>query len=338
MYALLLATYRICFNFARRERTHFMKKREQLTDTILMIRPVKFGYNVETAENNHYQQLLSDVDAATIQQRALREFNDFAEKLFDAGVQVIAIDDTAQKDTPDSIFPNNWISFHEDGTVVTYPMWAPSRRLERRTDILDTLTNEYGFAISRKIDYASFEQEEKFLEGTGSLVLDRREQIAYACVSPRTHLHLLEAFCLEFGFRPVVFIASQMTERGFAEIYHTNVMMSIGEDLAIFCGDAVKNKWERQEVVQIIRDSGKEIVFISEEQCNHFAGNMLQLKNKAGNKLLVMSTQAYESLTPDQVSRIRKHTDILHSPLDTIEACGGGSARCMMAEVFLPSF
>ena len=309
---------------------------QQLTDTILMIRPVKFGYNLETAENNHYQRLLADLPPAEIQQRALQEFNQMVEKLQAAGVNVIAIDDTGLQDTPDSIFPNNWISFHEDGTVVTYPMWAPNRRLERREDILHILTQEYGFSITRKIDYSHFEAEEKFLEGTGSVVLDRQKKIAYACVSARTHLSILEEFCAEFGFRPVVFIASQMTDQGFAEIYHTNVMMSIGEDLAIFCGEAVKNKWERQEVVKIIEESGKEIIFITEAQSNHFAGNMLQVKNKQGQPILVMSEQAYQSLDESQIKVIQRYTDILYSPLTTIETCGGGSARCMMAEVFLP--
>ena len=311
-------------------------KNQQLTDTILMIRPVKFGYNVETAENNHYQQALSDVPPEEIQRRALEEFNQFVATLQQRGVNVIAIDDTAQKDTPDSVFPNNWISFHDDGTVVTYPMWAPNRRLERRDDILSTLIKDYGYTIRRKIDYSHFETAEKFLEGTGSMVLDRQNRIAYACVSPRTHLNLLEEFCLEFGYRPLVFIASQMIDEGFAEIYHTNVMMSIGEDFAIFCGDALKNTWERRDIVATIRDTGKDVIFISEEQCNHFAGNMLQVKNKEGERLLVMSEQAFQSLSAEQVQQIKQFTDIVYSPLNTIEACGGGSARCMMAEVFLP--
>ena len=309
---------------------------KQLTDTILMIRPVKFGYNVETAVNNHYQQLLTGIAPNEIQQRARAEFDQFVEKLRANEVNVITVEDTAEKDTPDSIFPNNWISFHDDGTVVTYPMWAPNRRLERREDIVDILRQEHGFAITRKIDYSHFEAEEKYLEGTGSVVLDRQKRIAYACVSPRTHLHLLEEFCAEFGFRPVVFIASQMKEAGFAEIYHTNVMMSVGEDLAIFCGDAVKNKWDREQVLNIIQESGKQVILISEEQCDHFAGNMLQVKNRQGERILVMSEQAYQSLTPEQVSQLEQRTKVLYSSLTTIEACGGGSARCMMAEVFLP--
>ncbi|WKN41183.1 citrulline utilization hydrolase CtlX [Tunicatimonas pelagia] len=313
-----------------------MKDNQQLTDTLLMIRPVKFGYNVETAINNHYQRELGDVLPEEIQHRALAEFNQFVDVLRQQGVNVITVDDTAEKETPDSIFPNNWISFHQDGTVVTYPMWAPNRRKERRDDILSTLIKEHRYAIRRKIDYSYFEAEEKFLEGTGSMVLDRQNRIAYACVSPRTHLHLLSEFCQEFGYRPIVFIASQMINEGFAEIYHTNVMMSIGEDFAIFCADALKNTWEQKDIVKIIRDTGKEVIFISEEQCNHFAGNMLQVKNQQNEQLLVMSSQAYRSLTKNQLNQLEQYTDIVHSPLSTIEACGGGSARCMMAEIFLP--
>ncbi len=311
-------------------------KNQQLTDTILMIRPVRFGYNAETAVNNHYQQFLIGLTPEEIQQRAQQEFDAFVKLLRAHEVNVITVEDTPEKDTPDSIFPNNWISFHDDGTVVTYPMWAPNRRLERREDIIGILQREHRFSITRKIDYSHFENEEQYLEGTGSVVLDRQNRIAYAGVSPRTHLSLLEEFCAEFGFRPVAFYASQMTERGFADIYHTNVMMSIGENLAIFCDDAVRNKWDRAQVLDVIRQSGKEVVSITEDQCNHFAGNMLQVKSRSGDKFLVMSEQAYRSLTAEQVRRIEQHTAILYSSLATIEFCGGGSARCMMAEVFLP--
>ena len=309
---------------------------QQLTNTVLMIRPVKFGYNVETAVNNHYQQPMASLSPDQIQHQAQAEFDQFVDRLRNRGVKVIVVEDSPERDTPDSIFPNNWISFHDDGTVVTYPMWAPNRRLERREDIVETLQREYGFKVTRKIDYSHFEQEEKYLEGTGSVVLDRQKGIAYACVSARTNLSLLEEFCAEFGFRPVVFIASQMTERGFAEIYHTNVMMSIGENLAVFCGDAVKNKWEREQVLSVIRETGKQVVLISEEQSNQFAGNMLQVKDSEGKPVLVMSSRAYRSLGESQRQLIKTYTEILHSPLDTIEVCGGGSARCMMAEVFLP--
>ncbi|WPP52961.1 citrulline utilization hydrolase CtlX [Catalinimonas niigatensis] len=309
---------------------------QQLTDTILMIRPVKFGYNAETAENNLYQKKLEAQSPAEIQQQALAEFNQFVEKLRAAGVNVITIDDTIEPSKTDSIFPNNWISTHEDGTVVTYPMWAVSRRLERREDIIDTLKS-MGYQVGRRLDYSTFEAQEQYLEGTGSMILDREHQIAYACVSPRTHKDLFAAFCKEFGFKPVIFTASQTTaEDSLCEIYHTNVMMSVGENIAILCDEAIRDAQERKMVIQTLQETGKEIVFITEAQCNQFAGNMLQVKSQTDKKLLVMSEQAYRSLTEAQVRQIEKHTDILYSPLNVIETCGGGSARCMMAEVFLP--
>ncbi|MFP4093892.1 MAG: citrulline utilization hydrolase CtlX [Cyclobacteriaceae bacterium] len=300
-----------------------------------MIRPIKFGYNPETAENNLYQKKLDAQTPADIQAAALQEFNLLVQKLQDAGVNIIVIDDTDEPTKTDSVFPNNWISTHQDGTVVTYPMWAPSRRLERREDIIDTLKQK-GYQVSKRVDYAHFEANEQFLEGTGSMILDRAHQIAYACVSPRTDKELFGKFCREFGFSPVIFTASQTTaEGGVSAIYHTNVMMSVGENIAILCDEAIRNADERKMVNEKLKATGKEIIHISEEQCNHFAGNMLQVKSQAGEKILVMSEQAYHSLRPEQVSQIEKHTRILHSPLTTIETCGGGSARCMMAEVFL---
>lgn len=308
----------------------------QLTDTILMIRPVKFGYNAETAENNLYQKKLEMQSPAEIQQQALSEFNQFVDKLRGVGVNVIAIDDTVAPTKTDSIFPNNWISTHTDGTVVTYPMWAESRRLERREDIIDTLKT-MGYKVGRRLDYSSFEAQEQYLEGTGSMILDREHEIAYACVSPRTHKELFAAFCKEFGYKPVIFTASQTTAEGsLSDIYHTNVMMSVGENIAILCDEAIRNAEERKMVIQTLKETGKEIVHITEEQCNQFAGNMLQVRNQAGKKILVMSEQAYRSLTEEQIKQIEKHTEILYSPLYTIETCGGGSARCMMAEIFLP--
>lgn len=311
-------------------------KTPQLTDTLLMIRPVKFGFNAETAENNLYQKQLAAQTPEDIQVAALREFTQFVQKLEAAGVRVIVIDDTSEPSNPDSIFPNNWITTHHDSTVVTYPMWAPSRRLERRDDIIETL-RQHGYQISRKIDYSGFEEEEQYLEGTGSMILDRVNRIAYACMSPRTHHNLFGAFCREFGFKPFIFIASQTTAEGaLAYIYHTNVMMSVGEDVAVLCNDAIRDTYEQDLVNKSLQGSGKQIVHISEAQCNHFAGNMLQIRNKAGEKLLVMSEQAFQSLTDDQIEKLSSRSRIIHSPLDTIEACGGGSARCMMAEIFLP--
>lgn len=300
-----------------------------------MVRPVRFGYNTETAKNNYYQQQLRG-RPKEIQQRALEEFDGFASRLEEAGVQVITIDDIAENNTPDAIFPNNWISFHEDGTVVTYPMWAINRRKERRADILEKLTQEYGLAVHKKVDYSQFEQEEKFLEGTGSMVLDRQHQVAYACVSPRTHRELLARFCKEFGYEAEIFTASQTVGDNLADIYHTNVMMSVGENIAVLCAEAIRDEKEQESVIKRLRDTHKEVIFITENQANRFVGNMLQVVSKDGEKILVMSTRAYESLNQDQIRQLSLHTTILHSSLNTIEACGGGSARCMMAEVFLP--
>jgi len=308
----------------------------QLTDTILMVRPVKFGYNAETAENNHYQKRLSGQEPEEIQAAARREFDQFVSKLQEAQVNILVVDDTDEPVKTDSIFPNNWISTHQDGTLVTYPMWAPSRRAERRADLVEYL-HQRGFRVHQQVDYARFEAEEKFLESTGSMILDRANKIAYACVSPRTDKDLFGSFCREFGYQPIVFTASQTTEEGsLADIYHTNVMMSVGENIAVLCDEAIKNGDERKQVIDTLKDTQKEVISISEEQCNHFAGNMLQVKNRAGDKILVMSEQAFNSISKDQIERIERHASILHSPLYTIEACGGGSARCMMAEVFLP--
>jgi len=311
-------------------------QRTQITDTILMVRPVRFGYNDETAENNLYQKKLDTKSAAEIQQAALHEFNQFVQKLEEAGVNILVVDDTAEPRKTDSIFPNNWMSTHQDGTVVTYPMWAPSRRAERREEIINDL-QQRGYRVNQRVDYSKYEAEEKFLESTGSMILDREHQIAYACISPRTDREVLDQFCRDFGFRPVLFTASQTTsEGGLADIYHTNVMISVGENIAILCDEAIRDAVEKPRVNELLRETGKEVIHITEEQCNHFAGNMLQVQNHAGQKILVMSEQAYRSLTTAQIGRIEKHCRTLHSPLYTIEACGGGSARCMMAEIFLP--
>lgn len=300
-----------------------------------MVRPVRFGYNHETAENNLYQKKPDTKSAAEIQTAALYEFNQFVQKLEGAGVNILVVDDTDEPRKTDSVFPNNWISTQQDGTVVTYPMWAPSRRAERREEIINEL--QQGYRISQRVDYSKYEVEGKFLESTGSMILDREHQIAYACISPRTDREVLAQFCRDFGFLPVLFTASQKTAKGgLADIYHTNVMMSVGENIAILCNEAIRDAAEKQRVNELLRETGKEMIYISEEQCNHFAGNMLQVRNQAGERILVMSEQAYRSLTTAQIGRIEKLCRILHSPLYTIEACGGGSARCMMAEIFLP--
>jgi len=291
--------------------------------------------NEQTAVNNYYQKVLAGVSPETVQANAEKEFDVFVAKLRTVGVKVIVIQDTKIPDTPDSIFPNNWISFHENGTVGLYPMFAENRRLERREDVLKTLENE-GFKIHNVMDYTSAEKDEVFLEGTGSLLLDRQHRKAYCALSPRADEDLLIEFCEDFEFTPVVFIANQTVEGKRLPIYHTNVMMALAENLAIICLDSIDDKKERKNVLKHLKEDGKEILVISEKQLAQFAGNMLQVQNDKGEKFMAMSTAAHQSLSEEQIASIEKHCTILSSSLDTIEACGGGSARCMMADVFLP--
>ena len=299
-----------------------------------MIKPVSFRYNEQTAVNNYYQKVLDNLTSNQIQEKALAEFNEFVTKLKNAGVNVIVIEDTKEPDTPDSIFPNNWVSFHSDGTVGLFPMCAKNRRDERREDIFDILVDDYGFEIKEIKDFTEFEEHDKYLEGTGSMVLDRENKICYAAISIRTDEVAVMQFCEEYGYRPVCFTANQNVNGERMAIYHTNVMMCVADKFVVICLDSIDNEIEKENVIENIVESGKEIIEISEEQKNRFAGNMLQL---IGDKpYLVMSNSAYSSLTESQIRTIEKHCLIIHSPLDTIEACGGGSARCMMAEIFLP--
>ena len=300
-----------------------------------MIRPVAFAMNAETAQDNHYQNQEAGLSSNQAQEAALKEFDEFVTKLRDAGVNVMVVEDTPEPPTPDSIFPNNWVSFHENGMVVLYPMAAENRRTERRDDILETLKSS-GFRINETLDYSPSESDGFFLEGTGSLVLDRENLIAYACLSQRTNDVLLNDWATQLGYKVVSFHASQDVDGEFLPIYHTNVMMSVGDEIAILCADSIKDALERDAVIESLQKTDKEIVFISEAQKSSFAGNMLQVVNDKGQKILVMSTQAYESLTAEQITTIEKTNRILHSSLNTIETLGGGSARCMMAEVFLP--
>jgi len=307
----------------------------QSTNHILMIRPVAFRMNEQTAVNNYYQKVLNDLLPASVNAHAQREFDAFVEKLRDAGVQVTVVDDIAPRDTPDSIFPNNWVSFHENGDVALYPMFAENRRKERREDVLDTL-EESGFRIDNIVDYTSAEGDGYFLEGTGSMVLDRQNGKAYCALSPRANEELFIEFCEDFEMTPVIFEAFQTVNGERKPIYHTNVVMCIGETFAVICADCIDDKTERKHVLSSLRQDGKDIVLISEDQVNNFAGNMLEVRGKGDRKFLVMSQAARQSLTEKQVAQLEKHAEILSSSLDTIEACGGGSARCMMAEVFLP--
>lgn len=300
-----------------------------------MIRPVSFRMNEQTAVNNYYQKVIDGLMPATANVKAQREFDTLVEKLRAVGVNVVVVDDTLDSDTPDSIFPNNWISFHESGDVVLYPMFAENRRLERREDVLEVLEDS-GFQIIDIMDYTSAEEDNIFLEGTGSIVLDRANEIAYCALSPRADEELFIEFCEDFEYNPIIFEAYQTVEGERKYIYHTNVMMCVGETFAIICADCIDDKSERKMVLESLKKSGKEVILITEEQVNNFAGNMLQVRGTNDELFTVMSSSAYQSLKKDQINRIEKHSKIIHSSLDVIEACGGGSARCMMAEVFLP--
>lgn len=308
-----------------------MKK--QITDTIVMIRPVAFRMNEQTVVNNFFQEDL-DIQNAEINAKAQEEFDAFVDKLRAVGVNIIVIDDDLKNDTPDSIFPNNWVSFHHNGNVGLYPMFAENRRRERREDVLERLEDE-GFVIENIVDYTSAEDEGLFLEGTGNLLLDRVNRKAYCALSPRADEELLIEFCEDFEYTPVVFVANQTVDGQRKPIYHTNVMMCLGDEFCVICLDAIDNAKEKKNVVQHLKQDGKEIIAITEEQMHAFAGNMLQVQG-ADKKYLTMSTAALNSLTDDQIKTIEKYSEILSSDLTTIETCGGGSARCMMAEVFLP--
>ncbi len=308
---------------------------KQTTNSILMIRPVAFRMNEQTAVNNYYQKVLDGLTPENVNSKAQEEFDTFVQKLKMVGIDVTVVDDTKNPDTPDSIFPNNWISFHENGDVVLYPMFAENRRAERREDILELLEDK-GFQLNDIVDYTSAEEEEIYLEGTGSLLLDRANGKAYCALSPRADEELMIEFCEDFDMGPVIFEAYQTVDGERKLIYHTNVMMCLGETFAVICAECIDDKSERKQVLQSLKEDHKEIILITEEQVNNFAGNMLQLKGTDDKSYLVMSKSAHESLKADQIEKIQKHATILSSSLDTIEACGGGSARCMMAEIFLP--
>ena len=310
------------------------KKMKQVTNNIMMIKPVAFRYNEQTAVNNYYQKVLDNLTPEQTQENALSEFNNFVKILEEKGINVIVIEDTKTPDTPDSIFPNNWVSFHESGNIALYPMCAENRRDERREDIFDILVDDYNFEINYLKDFTEFENHDKFLEGTGSMVLDRENKICYAAISARTDEQAVLQWCDVFGYTPVCFAANQDVEGERMEIYHTNVMMCVADKYAIICLDTVDDSDERIWLKSSLEESGKEIIQITEDQKHRFAGNMLQLMGD--EKYLVMSKSAYDSLTEIQIEIIEKYNPIIFSSLDTIESCGGGSARCMIAEVFLP--
>ncbi|OAB79573.1 citrulline utilization hydrolase CtlX [Cochleicola gelatinilyticus] len=298
-----------------------------------MIRPVGFRMNEETAVNNYFQEDLN-IKNAEINAKAQEEFDAFVEKLRNVGVNVIVENDDLKMDTPDSIFPNNWVSFHENGDVVVYPMFAVNRRRERREEVFMRLEEE-GFEIKNIIDYTAAEEEDLFLEGTGSILMDRVHDKVYCALSARADEELIIEFCEDFDSMPVIFTANQTVDGKRKPIYHTNVMMCLAEAFCVICLDTIDDKQEKKNVVHHLKESGKEIITISEAQMHQFAGNMLQVQG-TDKKYLVMSAAAHNSLDAGQIAAIEKHCAILSSDLTTIETCGGGSARCMMAEVFLP--
>ncbi len=308
---------------------------KQYTNTILMIEPVDFRFNEQTAVNNYFQNQ-SDETSESVQEKALKEFQGMVSKLRENGVNVIVLQDTLKPHTPDSIFPNNWISFHENKMIALYPMFAENRRDERREDDVLDLLSEKGFEAEEVMDYTDAENDEIFLEGTGSIILDRENKIAYAAVSPRTDEELFIEFCEDFDYAPVLFEANQTVNGERQQIYHTNVMMCVADEYAVICLDTIDDKAEKKLVADTLIESGKEIIEITEEQMHKFAGNMLQVGGMGAAKYLVMSQTAYDSLTQEQITAIEKYNPIIAVDINTIETLGGGSARCMMAEVFLP--
>ncbi len=302
----------------------------QTTSHILMVRPAHFGFNEETAASNAFQQRETALSVADIQKQSKKEFDRFVKKLQSHGIHVLVANDSVTPVKTDAVFPNNWITTHDDGTLILYPMNAPSRRAERNEDIIGLLEKE--FEVKQKIHFESYEDIGKFLEGTGSMILDRVHKICYACLSPRTDLELLDKFCAAQHFQRMAFTA--VDENG-KNIYHTNVMMALAETFVVICLEAVVKPEERRTLVKQFEKTRKEIVEISFSQMNKFAGNMLQVRNDADETFLVMSTQAYQSLSNTQVAQIESHTQIIYSDISTIEKFGGGSARCMMAEIFL---
>ncbi len=304
----------------------------QTTGTLFMVRPAAFGYNQETAPNNAFQHDPGDLSADEINWRAQREFDAFVAKLRSAGIEVIVGEDQSDPARPDAVFPNNWVSFHADGTIITYPMFSALRRQERREDLLEEIARRYGF--DKRVHLEKSEAEGAFLEGTGSMILDRPNRLVYACLSPRTDASMLEAFCRQRDYEKVAFRA--VDEEG-KEIYHTNVMMALGRSMVLICMESIPDEDQRNSLRDRFAGTRKQVIEISFKQMHNFAGNALEVHNQKGKPFLVMSEKAYRALTRDQIRQIERHATPLFSPLTTIETYGGGSARCMMAEVFPPA-
>lgn len=307
----------------------------QITDSVFMVRPVQFYRNEETAVNNYFQQEAGDLSRVQIQRQALEEFDLFVDKLRLNKVHVEIFEDTQSSETPDSIFPNNWLTMHDDGLVMTYPMFAENRRKERRPDIIEQLRKE--FFVGHVYSFSDWETQDKFLEGTGSLILDRPNKVAYAALSERTNEEVLDEFCKITQYHAITFHAMQTVGGERLPIYHTNVMMSVGENFAVVCLDCIDDPVERAKVEFNLNRTGKDIIRISEEQVNNFAGNILMVRNANGKPIIVMSEAAHKAYTSRQLKALEKHGQVLSSPIPTIEKFGGGGVRCMMAEIFLPT-
>lgn len=305
--------------------------RTQSAQNILLIRPQNFGYNAETAESNEFQNKAEGQDESSIKKLALGEFDLFTEVLYAKGISIRVVEDTEFPQKPDAIFPNNWVSFHADGTAILYPMCAPNRRHERRMDIIEALGTE--FRIEKIVDLSHFETEDRFLEGTGSIVFDHANKTAYACRSPRTDEKLFTETSQTLGYTPISFRALDAKGRA---IYHTNVMMCIGVGFAVICLESIENTEEKEKVIESLKSSGLEIIDLSFEQMYRFAGNMLAVSGENGKVFLVQSQSAFDALKEEQIAVLEKFCELLPIPIPTIETYGGGSARCMMAEIFLP--
>lgn len=304
---------------------------EQIAQAVLMVRPAAFGFNEETASSNVWQKRNTELPASQIVDRARREFDRFARELTDSGVRVIIIDDTPEPRTPDAVFPNNWVSFQDDGTAIVYPMLSSLRRREYRTDIFD-IVRSHGFRLDRVIDLRAHEEAGRFLEGTGAIVFDYVRRIAYANRSSRMHEAVLRELCERTGFAPFPFTARAEDGR---EIYHTNVMMTIGAQFVVICPDAIDRE-DRRHVLQSLRESDREVIEISHSQMGGFAANILEVGTQDGS-VIAMSRQAFRSFTPDQMRRLQRHAPVVSASLELIEGIEGGSARCMLAAIHLPS-
>ncbi|KOY85428.1 amidinotransferase [bacterium 336/3] len=302
----------------------------QTTSHLLMIRPAAFGFNPETAQTNVFQKKASDF-SEEIHTRALAEFDYMVELLRKEDLNVMVIDDTIEPYKPDAVFPNNWITTHQEGVIVLYPMQAPNRRVERRQDIVEILQKQYK--VHNVVNLSHYESKGKFLEGTGSMIFEHTHKIAYASLSTRTNTEVLDRFCNSMRFQPITFQAVDEFDK---PIYHTNVLMSVGDKFVIICMDAIKELSDQEDLIASFRKTQKEVFKISYEQMKNFVANCLEVTNNKGEKILILSERAYQHLEESQKKRLENYVKLLPCPLNTIETYGGGSARCMIAEIFLP--